>query len=237
MERQFEEKRKQQILTVEEEGALAAAKLDELKKKINAGTWNEYLEELLSSWGEKAGGLSYMHNAASGYWRNHGNRLTMASIIVSTIASGVSLIATSIDDEDVKTGIMIGVGVIGLCSSTLQAFKKFYNSEEKAADHGVSAKQFASFYRFMTLQLGLPRPDRMPSDRLSEYVLKEYERMQQDARPLGGREIALYKKRFTNKEQSAPDICEDDYVINVYGRHHKQHEVSPENNVIAQCST
>lgn len=204
-------------LSLEARGALAAAELDELKKKINAGTWNEYLERLLSSWGEKAAGLSFMHNEASGYWRTHGNNLTMLSIVVSTIASGVSLVATSIKDEDAKNGVMFGVGAVGLISSTIQAFKKFYNSEEKAADHGVSSKQFGGFYRFMTLQLGLPRTDRMPADRLSEFVLKEYERMQQDARPLSNREITIFKSKFKNAEQSVPDICEDDFVINVYG--------------------
>lgn len=213
-----EEFEKQRELTIEEAGALAAAKLDDLKKKINAGTWNEHLEELLSSWGEKAAGLSFMHRAASGYWRNHGNTLTMASIVVSTVASGVSLLATGIDNQDAKDAVMIAVGAVGLLSSTIQAFKKFYNSEEKAADHGVSSKQFGAFYRFMTLQLGLPRTDRMPADRLSEYVLKEYERMQQDARPLSGREVSLFKKRFKNKKQSLPDVCEDDFVIHVYGR-------------------
>lgn len=204
-------------LSLEARGAVAAAQLDELKKQINAGTWNDYLERLLSSWGEKAAGLSFMHNTASGYWRSHGNNLTMLSIVVSTVSSGVSLVATSIEDIDAKNAVMFGVGTVGLVASTIQAFKKFYNSEEKAADHGVSAKQFGSFYRFMTLQLGLPRTDRMPADRLSEYVLKEYERMQQDARPLSGREIALFKKKFRNAEQSVPDICEDDFVINVYG--------------------
>lgn len=215
-------------LSLEARGALAAAELDELKKKINAGTWNDYLERLLSSWGEKAAGLSFMHNEASGYWRKHGNNLTMLSIVVSTIASGVSLVATSIKDEDAKNGVMFGVGAIGLLSSTIQAFKKFYNSEEKAADHGVSSKQFGGFYRFMTLQLGLPRADRMPADRLSEFVLKEYERMQQDARPLSNREITIFKNKFKNAEQSVPDICEDDFVINVYG------SSSTQNNTISQ---
>lgn len=212
-------------LSLEARGALAAAELDELKKKINAGTWNDYLERLLSSWGEKAAGLSFMHNEASSYWTTHGNYLTMMSIVVSTIASGVSLIAAGISDVDAKNGVMYGVGAVGLISSTIQAFKKFYNSEEKAADHGVSSKQFGGFYRFMTLQLGLPRTDRMPADRLSEYVLKEYERMQQDARPLSDREINIFKSKFKNAEQSVPDICEDDFIINVYGSPPTLHEL------------
>lgn len=201
---------------LEEVAALSAAKLDGLRKKINAASWNDDLERLLKGWGEKAAGLRYMHNSASGYWRDWGNTLTMVSIIVSSVAGGVSLLATGLDDQDAKDAVMFAVGGVGLLSSIIQSFKKFYNSEEKAADHGVSSKQFGSFYRFMTIQLGMPREDRWPSDRLSEYVLREYERMQQDARPLGGDIISNFRKNFDNKKQAFPDICETSFIIHVY---------------------
>jgi hypothetical protein len=94
--------------------------------------------------------------------------------------------------------------------------KKFYNAEEKAAEHGAVAKQFGSFYRFMTLQLGMGRCDRMPADQLSDWALKEYERLQQDALPLGSGQIDFYKKKFSNSEQAVPDVCEDEFIINIY---------------------
>ena len=205
-----------QVLSIEERGALAAAKLDDLRKQINAGPWTEHIETLLKEWAEKAAGLRFMHNAASSYWTKHGNNLTMMSIIISTLASGTSLIATSIDDNDTKNVVMYAVGAVGLLSSTIQAFKKFYNSEEKAADHAVSAKAFGSFYRYMVLQLGLSPSDRMPSDKLCDYVLKEYERMQQDARPISSREISMFKAKFDSKVQAFPDICETDYAVKVF---------------------
>ena len=205
-----------QILSIEEQGALAAAKLEDLRKQINAGTWTEHIESLLKEWAEKAAGLRFMHNAASSYWTKHGNNLTMMSIFISTLASGTSLIATGIEDGDTKNIVMYAVGAVGLLSSTIQAFKKFYNSEEKAADHAVSAKAFGSFYRYMVLQLGLAPSDRLPSDKLCDYVLKEYERMQQDARPLSAREISMFKAKFDSKIQAFPDICETDYAVKVF---------------------
>ena len=198
--------------------ALTSAKLGDLKKKINAASWNPHMENLMKSWGEKSAGLRFMHANASGYWKKVSNNLTLASIGITTLASGASLIAASIDDESSKNAVLYAVGAIGIVASTLQSVKKFYNGEEKAAEHGAIAKQFGSFYRYLTLQMTLAREDRLPSDQLAEYALKEYERMQQDALPLGGKQIALYKKKFANSSQATPDVCEDTFNIRIYNR-------------------
>lgn len=195
--------------------ALAAVKLGGIKKKLNEDSWSQHMEELMKMWGEKAAGLRFMHSNAAGYWTGLSNNLTIISIFITTLASTASLVSTSIEGEN-KNIVLYVVGFVGLVASLIQSLKKFYNAEEKAAEHGAIAKQFGSFYRFMTLQLGMGRADRMPSDQLSDWALKEYERMQQDALPLGPDQIDLYKKTFTNSKQSVPDVCEDEFIINIY---------------------
>ena len=157
-----------------------------------------------------------MHSNASASWKQFADKLSLAGIFVTGVASSVSLVATSVEDEDTKNGILFGVGAVGLISTLLQSIKKFYNAEEKAADHGSIAKQFGSYYRNMILQLGMTREDRNPSDVLSEWALKEYERLQLEAPNLGGNVVSLFKSKFDPKLQSFPDIAEDSYVINVY---------------------
>ena len=103
------------------------------------------------------------------------NALTLWSIGITTVASGASLIAASISEEEAKNIVLYAVGGIGVVSGLLQSLKKFYNAEEKATDHNAVARQFGSFYRYMTLQMNLTREDRLPSDQLSEFALKEYE--------------------------------------------------------------
>ncbi len=203
-------------MNTEAQEALASAKLGGLKKKLNAESWNENMEELIKSWGEKAAGLRFMHNHAAGTWKTFSNNLTLWSIGITTLASGASLIAASIDDDDTKNSVLYVVGGIGIISSLIQSLKKFYNAEEKSADHASIAKQFGSFYRYMTLQMTLTREDRMPSDQLSEYALKEYERLQQEAPPLSGAQVSLYKTTFTSSTQAKPDVCEDEFLINIY---------------------
>lgn len=196
--------------------ALVAAQLGDLKKKVNAESWSDNMELLMKQWGEKAAGLRFMHANSSSIWKKFSNQLSISGIIVTGVASTLSLVATSVKDEETKNGILFAVGGIGLISTLIQSFKKFYNAEEKAADHGSVAKQFGSYYRYMTLQMSMSREDRDPADVLSNWALKEYERLQQEAPNIDGKSISIFKKKFSNNEQAVPDIAEDKFVIKVF---------------------
>jgi hypothetical protein len=205
-------------MSSEAELAIAQVKQAGLKKKINADSWNNEYEDIISEWGEKASGLRYMHSNSSGYWRSVSNNLTLYSIIATSVASAVSLVAGSIDDVDAKDAVLFTAGGIGLVTSFIQSLKKFYNCDEKAAEHGSIAKQFGSYYRYITLQMGMSREDRRPSDELFEWSLKEYERLQLEALPLRGADVAAYKKAFKGSKQAMPDNCRSDYEIKIYNR-------------------
>lgn len=198
-----------------EQEALVSARLGDLRKKVNAESWSDNMEKLIADWGEKAAGLRFMHAYSGSRWKKFANNLAISGIIVTSVASSVSLIATSLEDEESKNAVLFGVGGIGLISALIQSFKKFYNAEEKAADHASVSKQFGSFYRYITLQMNMSREDRDPSDVLTAYALKEYERLQQDAPNISGAAIKAFKEKFSNGEQAIPDIAEDKFVIHV----------------------
>jgi len=150
--------------------------------------------------------------------RGVSNNLTLYSIIATTIASAASLVAGSIDEVEYKDAVLFTAGGIGLVTSFVQSLKKFYNADEKAAEHGSIAKQFGSYYRYVSIQMGMSREDRRPSDELFEWALKDYERLQQEALPLRGDDVKLYKTTFKNSKQASPDNCKKDYVIPIYNR-------------------
>lgn len=203
-------------LGTDEQEALATARLGDLRKKINAESWSENMEILMKQWGEKAAGLRFMHSHSGGIWKKFSNQLSITGIVVTGVASTVTLFATNVNDENIKNSILMSVGGVGLLSTLIQSFKKFYNAEEKAADHASVSKQFGFFYRYMVLQMGMSRENRDPADVLSAWALKEYERLQQEAPPIGRSSVALFKKKFTDPNQCIPDIAEDKFVITVF---------------------
>ena len=212
------------VFSKEEEEALAQTKLSGLRKKINAESWNNNMELLMKKWGEKAAGLRFMHTHSGLTWKNFANKLSIASILITTLASTISLITANVQDQDTQDVLMYTVGGVGLVSSLIQSFKKFYNAEDKAADHAAISKQFGSYYRTMTLQMGMSREDRDPAEVLTAWALKEYERLQLEAPPLNNNSISLFKEKFKNSEQCYPDIAEDAFIINIYKEYKKQKE-------------
>ena len=202
-------------LNISEQEIELTKKTKELKQKFNADSWNDNSELLMKQWGEKAAGLRFMHSTAARGWTTFSNRLSVTGIIITSIASGLSLIAAGVENNNLKDNILFSVGGIGLISTFIQSLKKFYNSEEKAAEHFTISKQFGSFYRYMTLQLGMTRDERDPANILVTWVLKEYERLQQEAPPLDDKSIKIFKKKFQNPDQSMPDVAADEFIINV----------------------
>ena len=190
------------------------------------------MELLMKQWGEKAAGLRFMHSHAGGKWKGFANKLSITGIVITGVASTLSLVATSVADDEAKNAVLFSVGGIGLISTLVQSFKKFYNAEEKAADHNSVSKQFGSYYRYMTLQLGMSREDRDPSEILTTWALKEYERLQQEAPSIGGASVSVFKKTFTNSNQSVPDIAEDEFVIKIY----KPLEMEDKNSILIKDS-
>ena len=219
-----------------EQEALATARLGDLRKKVNADSWSDNMEILMKRWGEKAAGLRFMHAHAGSKWKGFANKLAISGIIVTGVASTMSLIATSVEEPVVKNGILFGVGGIGLISTLIQSFKKFYNAEEKAADHASVSKQFGSYYRYMTLQLGMSRFDRDPADVLTTWALKEYERLQQESPSIGGDSIVLFKNNFNDPNQAIPDVVEDKFIIQIFKdqEEDKEKEEDEENIIVSK---
>ena len=200
----------------DQQAALMAANYAGLQKTMNAAGWTNHQEDLMAAFGEKAAGLRWLHNKASGGWKCISDRLTSTGIVLTALSSAAGFASTSLEGDG-QTAMLYVVSAVGLAASLIQSFKKFYNAEEKAAEHGAIAKQFGTFYRMMVMEMGQGREDRASIDELRAHVTKEFDRMQQDAPPIGGGVVAAWKAAFPNVENE-PDVCEDEFIIKIEGR-------------------
>ena len=191
-------------------------KVKETEFNINVKDWNNEIEDLLKSWGEKSAGLSILHNNDRRFWRKKSNTLSIACIIITTLSSSLSLSSTS---SQYYTLIMYLVGAIGMTSSLLQSFKQFYNADEKASEHKMTSKQYSNFYRSIKLQLALRREDRVSIKEFVNWAFKEYEKMQQEAPVINDITVKEFREKFKEYRCSKPDICESDIVIEINGRY------------------
>ena len=201
---------------LKKEGVELSEKQKDPEININVKDWNDQIEDLLKSWGEKSAGLSILHNNDRRFWREKSNRLSIACIIITTLSSSLSLSSTS---SQYYTLIMYLVGAIGMTSSLLQSFKQFYNADEKASEHKMTSKQYSNFYRAIKLQLALKREDRVAIKEFVNWAFKEYEKMQQEAPVINETTIKEFREKFKEYRCSKPDVCESDIIIEINGRY------------------
>jgi hypothetical protein len=201
-------------LNLDEAAALEAAKLTALKKKINANSWNNHLEDLMKSWGEKAAGNREMHDKSAGIWKSFSNRLYLPIILLTTLGGVTSFGTVNSDDYQYW---MYGTGAINLLAALLSGIHKYYSPDERVQNHKNSARAFGSFYRYMTLELGMPREDRSSSEELSKWARNEYDNMLKDSPSLSGSVVGDYKNKHKD-DKNKPDIIEERFSIHIHGR-------------------
>lgn len=203
----------------EESLALEVVRVQGLKKKINLHSWNDHLENLMKSWGEKAAGNRELHEKAAKKWKRFSEKMYVPMIALTTIA-GVTNFGAA--DSDYNTYWMYVVGVINIITSFIASVIKYYKPDEKIQAHSSVARSFGSYYRMMTLELGTSREDRMSPEEITKWAKTEYDRMLKDAPSIPSDVIKEFKEKHQD-DINIPDCALDSYNIRVYGR---ENEVS-----------
>lgn len=198
----------------DEKSALAAARLGKLRKQMNADAWSNELENLMQSWGEKAAGNRKLHNSAASYWKSFGDRFFLPVIVLSTIGGVSNFGAANSSNPEYW---MYAIGAVNILAATLASMVKYYKPDEKSQEHASVAKNFGSFYRNMTLELGMSREDRMNSEELTRWAKSEYDRIQNEAPNLPGPIVKAFKDS-TKNNRNLPDVVSDNYEIKINGR-------------------
>ena len=201
-------------LEIDEISALEGVRLTRIKKKINSSSWSNELEDLMRSWGEKAAGNREMHDNAASKWRKFSNKLYIPILFMTTV-TGVSnfSVASTLHYEL----IMYVMGTLNILCAFLTGILKFYKPDKKAENHATTARSFGSFYRNVTLELGMSREERSSSDELAKWAKNEYDRMQQNAPPLSKAIINEFIKTHPN-QVNLPDVALNTFHIEIHGR-------------------
>ena len=195
--------------------ALATSRLIKLKKKINSENWSDDKENLMQSWGEKAAGSRELHDGAAGYWKRYGDRYYLPVIVLSAIGGVSNFGAASVDEPSYW---MYAIGAMNMITAALASIVQYYRPDEKSQIHNGVARNFGSFYRTMTVELGMSREDRMSADELIRWAKHEYDRIQWDSPPVPAPVLKTFKENHGTTKNNLPDIVNNFYEIKINNR-------------------
>jgi hypothetical protein len=166
--------------------------------------WNERLEEYFASTGEKAHCLSWLHKKAEALYSFRTMFIDLPVIILSTITGAASIGSKSLFGESELAPVVLGV--VSLFVSVLNTVGTYFAWARRSESHRVSYLQYSKMYRFINVEMSLPRDERMRPKELLKYVRDEYERLNEISPLIPAKLIKIFNDKFSSeKEISQPE--------------------------------
>ena len=173
------------------------------------------LEEYFASTGEKAHCLSWCHKRAEAMYSNRKTLIDLPVIVISGVTGFLSAGSTSMFSDPKSSSIALGVA--SLFVSILNTAGSYYGWAKRSEGHRISAIHYARLYRFISVELALPRDERMQPNDFLKYVKDQYDRLQEISPLLPPEVITEFQTKFANeKEISKPEEANGLEKITVY---------------------
>lgn len=179
--------------------------------------WTVKLEEYFASTGEKAHCLSWVHKRAETMYSNRRTWIDLPVIVGSGVIAFLNAGSQSLFEDPRISSVALGVGslVVGI----MNTMGTYFGWARRAEGHRISSIHYSKLYRFITVELALPREERMNPQDFLKYVKDQYDRLQEISPIIPIAVIHEFQKRFKNEtEISKPEEANGLEKITVYRR-------------------
>ena len=168
-------------------------------------SWNENLEKYFADTGEKANCLSIVHKRAEEVYSHRRTYIDLPVICISGLTGFLSVGSTSMfEGHEQMSSIFLGIA--SLFVSVLNTVGTYFGWGARCQLHRVSSIQYARLYRFLKIEMGLPREERMTPADLLKHTRDAYDRLQEISPLLPPELIDEYRKKFEKyKDVSLPE--------------------------------
>ena len=186
-----------------------------MKDSIN---WSNQLEEYLKSISEKSMCLSILHKQSEKKYSNKAYYIDLPVIILSTICGSASLSARSLFGEENEKITSTTIGLLSLGAGLLNTINSYFAYGRRAENHKSSYLQYNKLSRFVMVQLGLPRLERIQAKELLKLINDDYNRLMEMSSNIDDDLIKKFKKKFKDYQTKIhfPNECNglEEVIIN-----------------------
>ena len=184
---------------------------DDEKRDIS---YHEALETLIAQEAERCAGLSWLHGRAEAYYSVRNTAVTLPTIILSTLVGFLSGTSSSIFSD--ATMGSIGIGSVSLFTGVLSTIGTFFSFAKKAEGHRIASIQYSKISRFLSIELTLPRSERMSAGDLLKITKENIERQIETSPPVPDAIISEFKSKFKDmKDIAVPDVANGIHKVQV----------------------
>jgi len=188
--------------------------------------WNDQLERLISNEGERALCYFWLHNHAQKHYARLDTCIALPVIVLSTLAGTGSIASESLFKGSPVASV--GIGAISLGVGILNTISSYFGWAKRSEGHKIAAMTYSKMYKFIVIELALPRKERMAAADMLKVIREQTERLSETSPQVPDDTIKAFNVRF---EHSTPDISKPEITngldpIIVYGEIHPEKTVS-----------
>lgn len=185
--------------------------------------WNHRLEEYFAQTGEKCHCLAWLHKQAEDMYSRRTIWIDLPVIVLGTLNGAVSVgSATLFGASDMSS---VGVGIVALTTAILSTIGSYFAWARRAEAHKISSLNYSKLYRFLSVEMALPRKERLSPTELLKYVKTEYDRLSEISPLVPSTILDRFRQRFSNiKDITFPEETNGLHPIIIY---HEQNTTTP----------
>jgi hypothetical protein len=193
--------------------------MDEEREGIH---WNEQLERILSNEGERSLCYSWLHNHAQKRYSKLDTYIALPVIVLSTLAGTGSIASESLFKGSQVANVAIGG--ISLTVGILNTVSNYFGWAKRSEGHKIAGMTYAKLYKFIVIELALPRKERMSAGDMLKIIRDQLERLAETSPQVPEPSIAAFNAKF---EGNTPDISKPEITngldpILVYNEFHDE---------------
>ena len=162
------------------------------------------LEDYFAQTGEKANGLSIMHKRAESIFTRRKTYIDLPVIVGSGIIAFLNAGSSSLFTDQRIAATALGVGSLSV--GILNTIGTYFGWAKRAEGHRMSAIHYAKLYRFINVEMRLPREQRMTPGDFLKYVKDQYDRLAELSPLLPSSIVHVFAKQMEKyKDISKPE--------------------------------
>mgnify|MGYP000231577836 CR=1 FL=1 len=177
--------------------------------------WTEKLEEYFASTGEKAHCLGWVHKQSEAMYSTRRTFIDLPVIVGSGVIAFLNAGSQSMFEDQRIANISLGIG--SLVVGVLNTMGTYFGWAKRAEGHRISAIHYSKLYRFISVEMALPRDERMSPHDLLKYVKDQYDRLAEISPLVPTTIIHKFQRRFKKyTDISKPEEANGLEKITVY---------------------
>ena len=186
----------------------------EIAKEIR---WSDKIEAYLAMTAERSYCYGILHKSSESEFSKKRTYIDIPVIVGSTIAGTLSIGNQSLFGEGNEKVAGICIGALSLVVGVLSTINTYFGFAKRAENHRLTSIQFSKLYRFIQIELSLPRKERMACADLIKIVREQYERLQEISPLIPDHILEDFKRKFKDyTEVSKPSEANGLEAVIIY---------------------